>query len=263
MQAESGSGWDKVCAGHAVDRREDGFGTSNDEESFAGYKLGIEDYCPAIDTFCAEYGSRASGMRDYPMLLLNSDIHTVEHNQRARVLFGQPAGTSIDLLPLDFTVRPAADFSTGYKSAAASNISAFVGKLLLSPAMHGKTVLRRVRISGSDREGTLAVSILHHPQSRALLTVLVSHCSAGSLQMLQSQFTLTDAEAAVLAMFVEGFSAPEIAKRRKRSHATVKTQLQSIMSKAGARNQLELLRLSMSLTAFGRDCGVTDKVEAL
>lgn len=73
--------------------------------------------------------------------------------------------------------------------------------------------------------------------------------------MLRQQFGLTKAEAEVLINFVDGESTQEIAKKRERSHETIRAQFQSIRSKIGARNQTELLRATLSVSGFVKDIG--------
>ncbi|GAM96972.1 hypothetical protein U91I_00593 [alpha proteobacterium U9-1i] len=54
---------------------------------------------------------------------------------------------------------------------------------------------------------------------------------------------MTAAEASVATAIADGFTVDEIAKQRKASVATVRSQLQTVFSKAGVRRQSDLVRM--------------------
>jgi pimeloyl-ACP methyl ester carboxylesterase/DNA-binding CsgD family transcriptional regulator len=76
---------------------------------------------------------------------------------------------------------------------------------------------------------------------------------ADAAQLLERAFDLSDAESEIVSSFMAGFSTKEIATQRNRSYATVRTQFQTILSKAGATNQVELMRTALSLSQFIAD----------
>lgn len=63
---------------------------------------------------------------------------------------------------------------------------------------------------------------------------------------------LTPAEAAVASLFLQGFSAEEIAQRRMSSANTIRTQLKAIYAKVGARRQADLARRLAESLVFPR-----------
>lgn len=78
--------------------------------------------------------------------------------------------------------------------------------------------------------------------SPAALLVIRPANKAERLQMLQSYYELTTAEAFVAAAIVDGLTVTEIAKQRGASIATVRSQLQAVFAKVGVRRQSELVR---------------------
>jgi pimeloyl-ACP methyl ester carboxylesterase/DNA-binding CsgD family transcriptional regulator len=68
--------------------------------------------------------------------------------------------------------------------------------------------------------------------------------------MLACAFHLTDAETQVLMAFLDGASLRDIAAERGRSLTTVRTQLQTVMSKMGVQTQAELMRNAFAISQF-------------
>jgi pimeloyl-ACP methyl ester carboxylesterase/DNA-binding CsgD family transcriptional regulator len=63
-------------------------------------------------------------------------------------------------------------------------------------------------------------------------------------------FGLTDAEAEVVRMIVEGASVERVAQVRGRSIATVRSQIRSIYEKTATRSQAEFVRMAVGLTTL-------------
>ncbi len=69
----------------------------------------------------------------------------------------------------------------------------------------------------------------------------------GMSRILREAFDLTKAEVEIIRLLLECAGAKDIADRRGRSLATVRTQIKTILSKTETNSQVELLRLTMSL----------------
>lgn len=67
----------------------------------------------------------------------------------------------------------------------------------------------------------------------------------GLEEIMQEAFGLTEAEASIVRLLTQGQSAGEIARTRKRSAQTVKTQLRAILAKTSTRSQVELVRTTL------------------
>lgn len=89
----------------------------------------------------------------------------------------------------------------------------------------------------------------------ALLFIVTTKWKPKSAELLKRQFGLTETESEVLISFVDGYSSQDIARQRSRSHATVRTQFQSILSKTGTRSKTELLRTVLSISDFSKSIG--------
>ena len=86
-----------------------------------------------------------------------------------------------------------------------------------------------------------AIAFIHNPDKAAVLPV----------QLLQSVYALSSAEARLALLLLEGRSIYEAAERNRVTRETVRTQLKSIFLKTGTRRQGELISLLAGLPA---DC---------
>ena len=64
---------------------------------------------------------------------------------------------------------------------------------------------------------------------------------------LMSAFRLTQAETEVLRLIVLGASVKEIAERTQRNESTLRSHVKALLEKTGARSQLELVRITLTL----------------
>ncbi|MEP0519638.1 MAG: alpha/beta fold hydrolase [Hyphomicrobiales bacterium] len=77
---------------------------------------------------------------------------------------------------------------------------------------------------------------------RALLRTLSGPASAKTLDAVQKQFELTDAETSVIGNLVNGDTLKQISENRGTSIHTVRTQLKFILGKTGFTSQTDLVR---------------------
>jgi len=192
--------------------------------------------------------SRMLSTFEYPAILVGSNARVAAANTAALKEFDLDFGDKIDQLP--------------YSLDSAQNISELIKKSLNSTeADPAGVVLKRAFGIGNEREATIAITTSIAKVSTALVFVISTQWKSSSAELIKRQFALTNTETEVLISFVNGYSSKDIAKQRKRSHATVRTQFQTILAKTGARNQSELLRICLSVSDFvGKIDVITDAV---
>lgn len=93
---------------------------------------------------------------------------------------------------------------------------------------------------GTHMPGNLALLMLHAPSAR----------SQADAQIVAATWRLTQAEASAAIGVSDGLRAADIAKMRRVSVHTVRTQLQQAMSKMGVTKQVELARQLSALSAY-------------
>ena len=112
-------------------------------------------------------------------------------------------------------------------------------------------IIKRAASTTSDNDATLVfVPTLEANLERMLVFVVDRKWSADIQAFLTTAYGLTIAESSVLLAFLEGRTQKEIAEQRGTSLATVRTQMQSILSKSGANSQTELMRDALSFSHF-------------
>lgn len=120
----------------------------------------------------------------------------------------------------------------------------------------GEVALHKAVHLDSDRSATLAVipSVEGEEGARSALVFIIDPVwRADVAALMMRAYQLTDAEAEILAAFLEGRDLREISEMRERSHTTVRTQFQTIMTKAGASSQAELMRNTLAISQFFQD----------
>jgi pimeloyl-ACP methyl ester carboxylesterase/DNA-binding CsgD family transcriptional regulator len=202
------------------------------------------------DSRAGQIGNEISRMLsgfDYPTYLVTGDGRVAALNTSALLEFARIGiGDTVDLLP--FTLDKAQEISTLVSGA-------------LRDENHDASdaVLRRAYGEGAERDVTIAVTPAGGDVPTALVFVITPRWKPKSVELLKRQFGLTNAESEVLVNFIDGYSSENIATLRNRSHTTIKTQLQSILNKTGARSQTELLRIVLSLSDFTKEISpITD-----
>ncbi len=68
--------------------------------------------------------------------------------------------------------------------------------------------------------------------------------------VISKAFGLTDAEADIVRLTVEGASIPDLAEQRGSSVATVRSQIRNIYAKTATKNQAEFIRMAIGLTTL-------------
>ena len=238
--------WNTLCEQSWVEDAED-FQFA-DIESAAISRLSDEP----VTTRTGSIGNEISRMLstfDYPTFLVSANGHVAAINGAASSEFDLHVGDKIDKLP--------------YSLDGAKLISDLViGCLQEDQHDPSDAHLKRAFAEDSGKIATLAVTASIGKVSTALVFVITTKWKSTSTTLLKQQFGLTDAESEVLVNFIDGYSTQDIARLRSRSYATIRTQLQTILAKTGAGNQVELLRIALSLSDFSKQFGlVADAVK--
>lgn len=121
-------------------------------------------------------------------------------------------------------------------------------------------ILKRAYSSDDDRPLTLSITPskpIADGKGEALVFVVDARWKTSAAGLIAREFDLTDAERQLLEAFLEGQSTQDMARNRNRSHATIRTQFHSLMTKMGARTQTELFRNALSVSQF------VDKISAI
>lgn len=85
------------------------------------------------------------------------------------------------------------------------------------------------------------------PEPLALVVIGDSAAEGPPIDVYRSLFSLSAAEAALLAALARGTSVSEWARQRNTSVATVRTQLRSLFDKTGTDSQARLVALVKSI----------------
>ncbi len=187
--------------------------------------------------------SRMLSSFDYPTFMVSTEGRVAAINTATSLEFELNIGDTIDHLP--------------YVLDSSQKISSLVREALNTEENEDlDAILERGHGKNDDRDATIAVTVSLGRVPTALVFVVTTKWKPRSALLLKRQFNLTSTEAELLVSFVDGYSTQDIAQKRKRSHATIRTQLQSILAKTGARNQTELLRVSLSVSDFATNIGV-------
>ncbi|MEM6891569.1 MAG: hypothetical protein AAF636_26125 [Pseudomonadota bacterium] len=141
-----------------------------------------------------------------------------------------------------------------YATEDGQDLSDVVRAGLLRRNTGNSVIIKRAASTQCAKSVTLVfVPTLEANQERMLVFVVDRKWSADIQAFLTTSYGLTAAEGAVLLSFLEGHSQREIAEQRGTSLVTVRTQMQSILGKSGAKSQTELMRDALSFSHFFQD----------
>ena len=193
--------------------------------------------------------SRMLSSFDYPTYLVTVDGRVAAANTAASMEFDLNIGESIDQLP--------------YSLDGAQPISELIrDNMDEEQEVDSDAILRRAYSADDEKIASIAMTPSFGRVPMALVFVVTTQWKPKSSELLKRQFGLTETESEVLISFVDGYSSQDIAKQRGRSHATIRTQFQSLMNKTGTRNQTELLRTVLSVSDFSKSIGeIVDAVK--
>jgi len=187
--------------------------------------------------------SRMLSTFSYPTYMVTARGRIAAMNDASNSEFELNIGDTINLLP--FSLHESVQLSTVVKDCLNSEAND-----------NNNALLKRAHANGTDQVVSIAVAASHGRIPMALVFVIITPWRLNSSKLLRNEFKLTDTETEILNSFLSGYSSQDIAAQRQRSHATIRTQFQSILAKTGARNQTDLLRISLSVSTFIQDVGV-------
>jgi pimeloyl-ACP methyl ester carboxylesterase/DNA-binding CsgD family transcriptional regulator len=124
---------------------------------------------------------------------------------------------------------------------------------------HGVGAARLLRLRKPGAGAAILMRLVEKlggdPDQVGLVSSVLSWPDRLSAQ-LRETFVLTDAEADVLKQMTVGHSVKEIAGLSGRSEPTIRTHVQALLNKTGARSQLELVRVTLGLLEAAGDASV-------
>ncbi len=186
-------------------------------------QLGNE-LCRMLDTF------------KHPALLVDSNGRVVAFNVMVYQNYSLNIGDHIQSLPVTLNLS--------------ESLEDVIKGILQAGNSGNEAVFKQAYSDNTSRELTLAITPSTGQFASALVFIIGCKWQDQATAQIKHQFGLTTAECELLINFVEGYSSKEIAQIRNRSYATVRTQLQSLMTKMGANSQTALLRKALSLSDF-------------
>lgn len=191
--------------------------------------------------------SRLLSTFPYPTLLVNASGLVQGANVASLLEFDIDIGSPINDLP--------------FLLEGSKNLSGLIAESLASDDF-AESSLRRVYVKDTEQMATMAITLSRGKSPSALVFVITSRWVPKSWTLFKQQFKLTSSEIDVLTHFVNGLSLQNIADRKGRSYATIRTQFQSLLNKTHSSNQAELLRTALSVSDFVNSIGVvTDAID--
>lgn len=172
-------------------------------------------------------------------LIVRRDGRIEAMNLRARRTISADPGDKVDRI--GFELLPARPLSAA--------IDAFLNAK--RPDQHASRLWQAVGENG--RSAMLAVVPHGAGRARAMLFVIDPVWVGKAGATARELYGLTEAEAEILAAFLNGSSLQHIARDRSTSYSTVRTQLHSVMTKFGVTSQAALVRVAFGLSQFLAD----------
>ena len=174
-----------------------------------------------------------------PAFLVRENGHVVTQNISAAQRFDIQLGASLDELP--FSLERDENISNAIRAS-------------LNPQKNlNDAILIRAYSDEDDRPITLSIAPSKSSgdgAGEALVFVVDASWKIEAAGLIKREFDLTEAERALLEAFLDGQTTKDMAESRNRSHATIRTQFHSLMTKMGARSQTELFRNALSVSQF-------------
>ncbi len=207
--------------------------------------MGVEDSFGALaneqadGAMHAELGRMLERFR-HPTLIVRSDGRIEAMNLSARRTIDVDPDDSID--DIGYDLIPA--------EALSRKVARFLNTARNAPS---RVDLWQTIATTTERPATLAVFRQERANPTALLFVIDPVWKGEAEAMARQSFELTTAESEILSAFLNGCSLREIGVERGRSHATVRTQFHTIMTKFGVRTQAGLVRAALGISQFIAD----------
>lgn len=189
----------------------------------------VMDRIAAADDAAERYARGDLARLPSAAFVLDQAGRVVAVNAACSEAFGLAPGHDIDRLPLSPEERAA--------------LSRAAAQVLRRPGT--EPVILRFAVSEEGRTLLFRLTAAAHGRVLAATTELAWPPSLSDL--LVDTFGLTGKEAETLRDLSLGATAREIAERRQRSEATVRTHIQMLLQKTGARSQTEAVRLALGL----------------
>ena len=177
-------------------------------------------------------GERALG----PQMLIDPGGRIVWFNATAQRLFGLTKTSRIDALPLQAKHRKSLERMC--QSIRPDTHAASLRPVVLRVDPQGETrpLFLQARALSDQHEGDLLV-----------VQKITPDWPVGISRMLAEDFDMSPSECAICELVAEGHGIEQIANLRGSAVSTVRTQVKKILAKAGARSQVDLVRLLFSL----------------
>ena len=174
-----------------------------------------------------------------PAFLVRENGHVVTQNLSAAQRFDIKLGASLNELP--------------FSLERDENIGNVIRASLNPQKNQNDAILIRAYSEDDDRPATLSIAPSKSSgegAGEALVFVVDASWKTEAGGLIKREFDLTEAERALLEAFLDGQTTKDMAENRNRSHATIRTQFHSLMTKMRARSQTELFRNALSVSQF-------------
>ena len=196
----------------------------------------------ANDAAHSAVGRKVGGLLenfDGAVYLVRENGKILTQNTEAFNAYGLGTGGSLDDLPLDLS--DGTEISDSIRKSLAPGRNRY--DAVLKPA-YGKSGRAPFTLSITPSKP------IKDSTGEALVFVVDARWKTSAAGLIKREFDLTDAERALLEAFLDGQTTQDMAKNRERSHATIRTQFHSLMTKMGVSSQTELFRNALSISQF-------------
>ncbi|MEO1702430.1 MAG: alpha/beta fold hydrolase [Pseudomonadota bacterium] len=181
--------------------------------------------------------NKALSLRMQATLALDEEGNIVDANTAAKVVYDLSPGADVASLPLD--------------DEGVSRLRMLVRRLIQQPnASNDPNDV--IRLANVDAARPFLVRLEPYVQKATKRRFVILRTSdvgwpAHLGPILQDLFDLSRAEVEIVRLLVEGLKVKEIARRRRASPTTVRSQLQSIFQKTETKDQMDCIRMVYGL----------------